>query len=202
VLLNDAPPGLAYRIFKDGTVLTVRDAAAFQSRLARAILEYLDFRPVEELFTRGVLRRPMVDKTLLASKIAAIREAAARISDVLPTEVVAFTADRTAREVVVLNLFVAIQECMSLATHWLADEGLDVPPTYGDVFRRLAERGVVTRELRTRLAAASGFRNLVAHQYGALDWKRVYDIAAGGLPDLLGFCDALATRARAGSSDV
>jgi uncharacterized protein len=56
VVLNDAPPGLAYRIFKDGQPLLVRDTAAFKSRLARAILDYLDFRPVEELFTRGVLR--------------------------------------------------------------------------------------------------------------------------------------------------
>ncbi|HUE84881.1 MAG TPA: nucleotidyltransferase domain-containing protein [Vicinamibacterales bacterium] len=55
VVLNDAPPGLAYRVFKDGTPLLIRDTAAFKSRLARAILEYLDFRPVEELFTRGVL---------------------------------------------------------------------------------------------------------------------------------------------------
>lgn len=56
VVLNDAPPGLAYRVFKDGQPLLVRDKAAFKSRLARAILDYLDFRPVEELFTRGVLR--------------------------------------------------------------------------------------------------------------------------------------------------
>jgi hypothetical protein len=55
VVLNDAPPGLAYRVFKDGIPLLIRDTAAFKSRLARAILEYLDFRPVEELFTRGVL---------------------------------------------------------------------------------------------------------------------------------------------------
>jgi hypothetical protein len=56
VVLDDAPPGLAYRVFKDGKPLLIRDDRAFKSRLARAILEYLDFRPVEELFTRGVLR--------------------------------------------------------------------------------------------------------------------------------------------------
>jgi uncharacterized protein YutE (UPF0331/DUF86 family) len=90
---------------------------------------------------------------------------------------------------------VAIQECVALATHWLADEGLDVPPTYGDVFRGLAARGVVTHELAERLAAAAGFRNLVAHRYGALDWTRVHVIACEGLGDLLSFCDRLAERA-------
>ena len=56
VLLDEAPPGLAYRVFRDGKPLLVRREAAFRDRLARAILEYLDFKPVEDLFTRGVLR--------------------------------------------------------------------------------------------------------------------------------------------------
>lgn len=138
----------------------------------------------------------MVDKAFLASKIAAIRDAVDRIRTVLPIDRDAFTRDRTAREVVVLNVFVALQDAVSLATHWLADEALDVPPSYADVFRRLGERGVISRDLSERLAAASGFRNLVAHQYGVLDWVRVHAIARERLDDLLDFCDELAARAQ------
>lgn len=55
VLLDEAPPGLAYRVFRDGRVVLERDHRAFVDRKARAILEYLDFRPMEQLFTRAVL---------------------------------------------------------------------------------------------------------------------------------------------------
>ena len=55
VLLNEAPPGLAYRIFRDGQILANQDRQAFCERKARAILEYLDFQPIEALCTRGVL---------------------------------------------------------------------------------------------------------------------------------------------------
>jgi hypothetical protein len=55
VLLEDAPPGLAYRIFRDGVPIVERDRPAFVERKARAILEYLDFRPIEELCARGAL---------------------------------------------------------------------------------------------------------------------------------------------------
>jgi uncharacterized protein YutE (UPF0331/DUF86 family) len=137
----------------------------------------------------------MVDNALHASKIAAIRDAVARVRAVLPADLAGFLSDRTAREVVVLNLFVALQECISLASHWLADAGLDVPQTYADVFRTLGERAVVSTELAGRLAAASGFRNLVAHRYGALDWTRVHAIASEQGDDLLAFCDELARRA-------
>ena len=104
-----------------------------------------------------------------------------------------FEADRTTREVVVLNLFVALQETVSLATHWLADAGLDVPGSYREIFVALAERAKVPPDLARRLASAAGFRNLVAHQYGVLDPARVHAIASTELGDLLDFC-ALVSR--------
>jgi uncharacterized protein YutE (UPF0331/DUF86 family) len=139
----------------------------------------------------------MVDRAILADKIASVRDAVARIREVLPRDPESFLRDRTLREVTILNLFVALQECLSLAAHWLADAGLDVPQSYAQVFERLGERGVVAPDLAARLAAASGLRNLVAHRYGVLDWHRIHEIAATRLDDLLAFCDALAP----GSSD-
>ncbi len=55
VLLDEAGPALAYRVFRDGRVIVEKDRRALVARKARAILEYLDFRPVEETFTRAVL---------------------------------------------------------------------------------------------------------------------------------------------------
>ena len=139
----------------------------------------------------------MVDAAVLARKVAAIRDAVARIRDVVPETPAAFLADRTAREVVTLNLFLALQETIGLATHWLADDGVAVPDTYGDVFSTLAERGIIDAALGDRLRAAAGLRNLVAHQYGVLDFTRVHAVARTELGDLLMFCDQLAARIRA-----
>jgi uncharacterized protein YutE (UPF0331/DUF86 family) len=139
----------------------------------------------------------MVDKSVLAAKVASVRDAVERIRAVLPETAAAFEADRTAREVVVLNLFVALQDCLVLATHWLADAGSEVPQSYRDLFESLARRSVIPRDLAARLAAASGFRNLIAHQYGAVDPARVYQIARSDLGDLLEFCAEIARRADA-----
>lgn len=56
----------------------------------------------------------MVDSALVAAKIAAVGDATARVRAVLPPTAEAFVADRTVREVVTLNLFVAIQACLDL----------------------------------------------------------------------------------------
>jgi uncharacterized protein YutE (UPF0331/DUF86 family) len=137
----------------------------------------------------------VVDRALLAHKIALIRDAVARVREVLPPRVEDFQSDRTAREVVALNLFVALQEAAALASHWLADAGWPVPAAYRDLFASLASHGLLTEELGRRLASATGLRNLLAHQYGALDWTRVHAIAASELDDLLSFCRTLADKA-------
>ena len=56
VLLDEAPAPLAYRIFRDGRLLVERNHAALVARKARVLLDYLDFRPVEEQCAAGVLR--------------------------------------------------------------------------------------------------------------------------------------------------
>ena len=138
----------------------------------------------------------VVDRALVATKIAAVRDATARVGAVLPESVEAFIADRTAREVITLNIFVAVQDCLDLAAHWLADAGWEMPETYADVFTALARHEVIPRELADRLAAAAAFRHLVAHQYGILDWRRVHGLATTDLGDLDTFCAILATKVR------
>jgi predicted nucleotidyltransferase len=56
VLLHEAPPALAYRVFRDGAVLFARNRPALVERQVRAVLDYLDFRPFEQAFVRGVLQ--------------------------------------------------------------------------------------------------------------------------------------------------
>jgi uncharacterized protein YutE (UPF0331/DUF86 family) len=136
----------------------------------------------------------VVDRLLLATKLAAIRDAVARLQEMLPDSADGLLADRTVREVVTFNLFLALQETISLAAHWLADEGVDVPATYGEAFTLLGQRGIIDRDLATRLRSAVGLRNLIAHQYGVLDFRRIFAIAKDESIDLLDFCQQLAAR--------
>lgn len=139
----------------------------------------------------------MVDRALLAFKLAAIRDAVTRVREVLPRSADELRHDRTAREVVTLNLFVALQEAIAVTMHWLADEGAVVPQSYADAFVALADRSVLDPDLALRLRAAAGLRNLIAHQYGVLNVERVFAIASNDLDDLREFCRQIAQRADA-----
>jgi uncharacterized protein YutE (UPF0331/DUF86 family) len=138
----------------------------------------------------------MVDEAVRAAKVAAVADAVRRVREVLPPRAEGLAEDRTTREIIVLNVFVAVQECLSLASHWLADRGRRVPSSYGEVFLALADDGAIDHDLARRLGSAAGFRNLIAHQYGAIDFRRVHEIASRDLDDLLEFCRRVATESR------
>lgn len=53
ILLDEAPVGLAFRVFRDGKLIVDRDHEAQARRKARAALDYFDFKPVEDLFLHG-----------------------------------------------------------------------------------------------------------------------------------------------------
>jgi predicted nucleotidyltransferase len=55
VVVNEAPPALAYRIFRDGRLIAENNHGTLVAHKTRAILEYLDFLPTETLAARGVL---------------------------------------------------------------------------------------------------------------------------------------------------
>lgn len=51
----------------------------------------------------------------------------------------------------------------------------DDPRDYGEIIPQLAARGVISAELAARMAGASGFRNILVHEYGAVDFALVFD---------------------------
>ena len=137
----------------------------------------------------------MVDHDVLARKIAS---ATARLSEV--AEIVAqprddFLEDPKARDLAAFYTLLAVQDCIDLASHWVADEGWQPPDHAGSTFDILADRGVVTHELATVLRQAVGLRNVIAHGYAALDAGRFYEEIRRAGPDIEQFLAELAEAA-------
>jgi uncharacterized protein YutE (UPF0331/DUF86 family) len=133
----------------------------------------------------------VVERDVVAAKVGAIRAAVARIRTKLPSSRDAFLRDADVREIVALNLFVAVQEALDLAAHWLADEGLAPPQTFRDTFRSLGESGALPATVAAKMEQAAGLRNLIAHRYGQLDWELVYGAVSDDVAVLEDFCAAL-----------
>lgn len=135
-----------------------------------------------------------LDRQSFAERAAAIERHLGRVAARLPPSADALRPGSDDTDVVVLNLWQAVQVTIDLATAACLHFKLAAPGTYAEAFRNLGEAGVLDRALAERLASAAGFRNVVVHAYQALDLARVHAIALNGPADLRAFLRALRDR--------
>jgi uncharacterized protein YutE (UPF0331/DUF86 family) len=107
--------------------------------------------------------------------------------EILSRPIAEFLADVKGRDLARFYLFLAIQECIDLAAHWVADAGWNVPDEAGSIFDLLAEHEEVEAELATALRGAVGLRNRIAHGYASVDHERVRQEYRGGVVALRRF---------------
>src|SRR5687767_3111962 len=71
---------------------------------------------------------------------------------------------------------VAAEAIFDIGHHLLAGRGLPVPPTYRDVIPALVAAAVLTQDLAGRLDGMAGLRNILIHDYVAVDAPRIWQI--------------------------
>ena len=131
----------------------------------------------------------MVDRDVLARKLALASARLGDLDELLAQPKSAFLDERRDRDLAAFYFQLAVQECVDLASHWVADADWTPPDTAGSAFDTLADHRVIDRDLATLLRQAVGLRNLIAHGYGTLDPGRFYDevrVAGPGLRRFLG----------------
>jgi len=80
----------------------------------------------------------------------------------------------------------AIQICVDVGAHLIAELGLRMPGDYKGVFAALREPLGLDADLVAGLSAAAGMRNVLVHAYLEVDDDQVWD-ALGHLDDLREF---------------
>jgi uncharacterized protein YutE (UPF0331/DUF86 family) len=86
-------------------------------------------------------------------------------------------------ELKLFNLQLAIQCCVDIASHLIADNDWGVPSNMGDAFQILFDRKVINDSTRDIMQAMTRFRNLIIHVYARLDLEKVYDLIKNHLDD-------------------
>lgn len=132
-----------------------------------------------------------IDLDVLAERASAVERHLTRVKQKLPNAAADLLPNSDASDAVILHLWQATQIILDLALGACAQLHLGAPTGYADAFVRLSSAGVLNAELARRLAAAAGFRNLVAHAYESIDLARVHNAATHGPADLRAFLAAI-----------
>ena len=176
VWLDEAPPLLRFEIARTGRLLVERVPHGWTDFRAHAMIDWWDWAPTARIMHAAMTKRLREEadrRELVAAKAGRARAWLNDSAGALSGSIDLFLSDSKTRDLSLFYLFLAIQECIDLAAHWVADEGWGQPDDAGSAYDVLADRQVIDRDTATALRAAAGLRNRIAPGDAPLDYTRV-----------------------------
>jgi uncharacterized protein YutE (UPF0331/DUF86 family) len=140
-------------------------------------------------------RRAVVQPDVARAKINRARSWLDEADAILGRPREEYLADARGRDLAAFYLFLAIQECIDLAAHWIADAGWEAPDEAAALFDLLADRAAITRITADSMRGATGLRNRIAHGYARVEHGRIYTEASPGIRAMREFLSAMAREA-------
>jgi len=126
----------------------------------------------------------VVDKDLVLTKAGNVKKHLIRVEKKAKADLKTFLKDLDRQEIIAFNLEVAVQNCIDIAAHIIGAEGLGVPGSTAEMFYLLEENDYLSSEITEKMIKAVGLRNLIAHEYGKIDLKQIYEISQNDYKDL------------------
>jgi uncharacterized protein YutE (UPF0331/DUF86 family) len=116
-----------------------------------------------------------------------------RIEEKRASTVDELEADWDRQDILSVNLTRAVQLCVDIAAHFVAETDQPSPNTMAEAFDRLRDMGLLSASLADRLKGAVGFRNVAIHAYRSINWAIVHTITHERLDDFRQFAGAVLT---------
>ncbi|MHA1742353.1 MAG: type VII toxin-antitoxin system HepT family RNase toxin [Candidatus Thorarchaeota archaeon] len=111
----------------------------------------------------------------IESRVLKLQESLNRLERVSTFSREEFMSDFMISDTALRNFQVAIEALTDIANYVLKRRGFAVPETRAGVFERLCDEGLLDGRWREKLVKMARFRNLLVHEYVAIDLSRVYE---------------------------
>ncbi len=125
----------------------------------------------------------MVDRDLLLRKLADLDQYLGQITEYRDITIEQYRGDWKTQRIIERTLQMAIEACVDIAGHIIADRRLRVPATYAEAFEVMGEAGLLDSTQRDAMVRMSKFRNVILHDYARVDPAIVVQILRERLED-------------------
>ncbi|MBI5638935.1 MAG: DUF86 domain-containing protein [Nitrospirae bacterium] len=108
----------------------------------------------------------------------------------MPSDV-PFEKDYLKQDAIAINLQRAAEQAIDLANHVIRKRKLGLPKESKESFEILGAAKIISDELANKLIGMVGFRNIMVHEYQALDIGIMVDVIEHHLDDLIFFTNKI-----------
>lgn len=182
VLNTTEQPELKYQIISEGELICEREP--YKIMVEPLILnEYFDFQMILRRY--GLTRAwSMSNLTVIENKISAARKYLKILEEFSKYSREEIEKDVNIRGAAERYLYLAVQASIDLAEALIAYKKFRKPTTLSETFHILNEEKIIDTSLTDKLASMVGFRNIITHDYGKIDYDIVYDVLHNRLEDI------------------
>ena len=129
----------------------------------------------------------MVDREIFSRRLDALHGYLNRLRAFRDVDEKEFVREPALHHLAERYLHLAVEACLDLANHWIADQALPAPDANRDSFTAIETTGEIPADLAERLRGWAGFRNILVHEYLAIDHAIAYRAIRDELDDLRTF---------------
>jgi len=133
----------------------------------------------------------MVDVAVVRRILNSLNESLEHLKSKQSVSFEEYKKDKDIQAIVERRLEKAIQACIDIGNHIIAQQNLGSPADYGEIFLILREKNIIDSEQADRLVKMAGFRNVLIHEYRDILIEKVYDIYKNRLSDFYTFALAI-----------
>jgi uncharacterized protein YutE (UPF0331/DUF86 family) len=127
-----------------------------------------------------------INKDLIAKKLDFLDHVLTKIEKA-EYEMEEFVENPDVHDLITFRLQQAVETCIDIAVHIIAEMKLLRKETAKDAFILLGEKKIITRELSKHMGKAADFRNRVVHGYNDFDFKLLFKDYKDDIKDLRNF---------------
>jgi uncharacterized protein YutE (UPF0331/DUF86 family) len=133
----------------------------------------------------------MTDAEVVRSRLASLRRNARRLHGIVAMGRERFLSDDDLQLRAERCLQLALQAVLDIGMHVIADRSLERPTGYEGVIPALGKERILSAELVERMTGVAGLRNILVHDYLAVDHGILFGDLTAGLADFEAFAAAI-----------
>jgi uncharacterized protein YutE (UPF0331/DUF86 family) len=133
----------------------------------------------------------MDEQSVIQERLKLLSEYMNDLAELQAVDLTTYVENKLVRRTVERTLHLAMEACLDIGQHLIAQEGFRMPTDNKDVFVVLSEEGVVPSSLLPNLISMAKFRNLIVHDYAQIDNHVVFSILKRRLGDFDAFARAV-----------
>lgn len=129
----------------------------------------------------------MLDRKRILAKLDELDSHLNELREVAPKSYKEYKESIEKRRACERLLHISIECVIDVCNVLVANMRLGLPAREEDLFRKLEDAKVISRDLADVLRRMRAFRNILVHRYGTVDDKLVYDVIENRLGDFKKF---------------